>query len=431
MKQNLKLNMMKKIFYFAIFAIVIAGCKKDDDNNTPPVNTGSGPEEIVYVQTNDQSGNAILAYRHTGNGTLTQIAGSPFPTGGTGVANPTQKLGPDDSDYEVFLTSDNKYLYAVNGGSNNISVFNVAGNGTLSPVAGSPFPSGGETPASVFVSGNFVYVVNKSDNPAVTPVQAPNYTTFVFNNGALEEVPGSKVETSPGSSPAQALLSHDRKFLFGADFLGFTLAPPVGTLRSFTVDSAGKLMVVAGTPLTIPDIGGALGLWQHPAANILYVGFPLGGKIGVYNINPTSGMLTYQTSVVSGPAACWLRTNELGTRLYCLNSAASTVTVFNNVIPNAPVLMQTDTLKITGPTYSAMGMTFTTSEPFAFALSPAQKYIYIVSQHTNPDFSIGNYNYMHVLFIDVNGRVYEPGDPIQIPVAANVRPKGVAVLKIQ
>jgi 6-phosphogluconolactonase (cycloisomerase 2 family) len=440
-----KFNTMKKLlsneflktFCWSILLVCLAfmpSCKKDDDdnnNNNNNNNGGSnGEAEVIYLQTNDPAGNAILAYRHTGDGNLTQISGSPFSTGGNGVGNPNQVLGPDDSDQQLFLTADHKFLLTVNAGSNSIAVFNVSGDGSLSAVAGSPFPSGGETPVSVYVSENYVYVVNKSQNPLVPVTTDPNYTVFTLaSNGALTPVAGSAVATTPGSSPAQALISVDKKFLFGADFLGFQLMPAVGTLRSFTVDSGGMITPVAGTPYMIPGMGGALGLWQHPSANVLYVGFPLQAKVGIYNINTASGALTFLSTVNAGPAACWLRTTKSGNYLYSLNSGNNSITAYNSSSATTPVIIDSIALKLPGPIYMNMGLPFTSSEGFAFDISPTNKYMYVVSQHTNPDFSIGNYNYLHFLTIGTNGTLDEPGAPIQLPVPNTVRPQGMVVFK--
>src|SRR4051812_13909686 len=100
---------MKKVLIAFIAAVCFSSCKKHDNGST------SSTEDIVYIQTNDfnSNQNAVIAYRHTGNGMLTQISGSPFMTGGTGVGNPMQVLGPSDSDQEIWMTSDKKFLLVV------------------------------------------------------------------------------------------------------------------------------------------------------------------------------------------------------------------------------------------------------------------------------------------------------------------------------
>jgi 6-phosphogluconolactonase (cycloisomerase 2 family) len=186
----------------------------------------------------------------------------------------------------------------------------------------------------------------------------------------------------------------------------------------------------------IPDMGGALGLWQHPTQNILYVGFPLAGKVGVYSINASTGALTFQSSTPAGLAACWLRTAQNGNRLYCLNSGENTISMYNTTNAASPVSFGPGklTLKQSGPDYTVdlMGMMITlkTSEPFAFEFSPTEKFLYVVNQHTNPSFSIGNFNYFHIVNVAGDGTLSEPSEPILLPVQNIYRPQGTAVFRI-
>jgi len=63
----------------------------------------------VYTETNNPTSgqNAVLAFRRNPfDGSLHQIGS--FATGGTGQGNPTEMLGPDDSDQEVVATADKR-----------------------------------------------------------------------------------------------------------------------------------------------------------------------------------------------------------------------------------------------------------------------------------------------------------------------------------
>ena len=381
--------------------------------------------------------NAVLAYRDMGDGKLEPLAGSPFLTNGSGVGNPQQILGPLDSDYELRLSTDGKFVLAVNSGSNTIAVFTIKDNGALEHVPGSPFSSGGQTPVALDVWGSYVYVANKSQDPLHATPMLPNYTTFTIDGaGKLTPVAGAKFETTAGSSPSNVLSSRDGRFLWGADFLGFMLMPSVGTLRSFTVGNTGVISPVAGTPYVLPagamPDNGALGLWQHPSGNTLYAGIPVQGKVAVYAISATTGALTLQTTVAAGKAACWLRTNKAGSHLYVLNSGDNAVQLFNTTSPMAPISVQTLELKNSGPAYPGPGgVMFKTSQPFSLHLSTSEKILYVVSQHTNKDFSVGNFNYLHSLKVADDGSLSEPGEPIQLPVANTIRPKGSVVISRQ
>lgn len=438
---------MKKIIFLSVLVVSLISCSKelelDNNENALVMEKGNGNSEersdILYIQTNDfhDNQNAILAYHLVGQGQLKQFGG-PIYTGGSGVGNPDQLLGPFDSDYELRVSSDGKFLMTVNSGSNTIAVFAIRSNGKLDAVPGSPFPSGGQTPVSIDVSGNYVFVVNKSQDPLCTITQAPNYSTFTIDgNGTLTPVAGAKFEITPGSSPGMNLVSNDKKFLFGFDFGGFKLMPPEGTLRSFTIANSGIISPVAGTPYFVPGNASGMntsdGLWLHPTANILYVGFPLLAQVGVYAIDAASGALSLQTSVPAGKAACWIRTTRDGNRMYVLNSAVNTVSVYDTSNAASPSLIQTLELKNSGPDHiivPSLGP-FKTSEPFSLAFSTSEKILYIVNQYVNQDLSLsGNYNNIHYLDVGTDGLLTENSEPVPIPVPNTVRPKGSVVVKV-
>ncbi|HET6253205.1 MAG TPA: beta-propeller fold lactonase family protein [Puia sp.] len=394
---------------------MFSACHKGPGN---PIEDGG---RIVYVISNDyhDNANAVLAYRRKPDGTLASLPGSPFPTHGAGLANPKQVLGPDDTDDPLVISDDGRFLFAVNGGSNTIAVFSINPDGTLVPVPGSPFPSGGQTPCSVAINGRFVYVANKAFDPLHVITQRPNYATFeVDDAGRLSAVPNGTIEVPAGSSPSQVLLSNDRRFLFATDFLAFMLPTevPVGTLLSFDVRGGQGLSLAPGAPYVVPKgDGGALGLATNPRSDrTLYVGFPVAGAFGVYDINPSTGALNFVTQVAGGPATCWIRTNSIGTRLYTLNSGENAVGVYNTDIPDAPGYMSKLVLKDSP-----------NSGDFSLGFSPDGGTLYVVSQNVDTTFAVNN-NWLHVLKVSGDGSLSEPGEPLQLPVANDVRPQGVA-----
>jgi hypothetical protein len=168
------------------------------------------PSGLVYVESNISTpgGNSILAFRRDADGRLSPLPGSPFLTGGTGVVDPSLKLGPFDSDQNVIANPEHTLLFAVNSGSNSVAVFHIESDGSLVAVNGSPFPSGGVNPVSVGLAGNILVVVNKNEDPKQdTTHSLPNYTSFrVTPEGKLIPVPHSEVPVTAGSSPSQALV---------------------------------------------------------------------------------------------------------------------------------------------------------------------------------------------------------------------------------
>ncbi|MBA2684268.1 MAG: beta-propeller fold lactonase family protein [Gemmatimonadaceae bacterium] len=410
-------------------ALVLIGC----DNSTTGTRTGTASKVLYLISNSATPGqNAVLGYTRAADGSLTAMAGSPFLTGGTGVANPTQGLGPDDVDFAVATSSDHKQLFAVNPGSNTIAVFDIAENGSLTSVAGSPFSSNGINPVSVAVDGNYLLVVNKAQDPAQPTTQLPNYATLaIAADGSLSPVPGAKVETVAGASPQMVLLSPSKSLFFGADFMAPIAPSPAGSLRSFTLASDGTFAPAPGTPLNIPGDSAlaqlVLGLAVHPTQNILYVGFVTQNKLGVYNFDSGTGALTFRTSVAnSGQAICWITTNATGSAIYTVDTGDNSMSWYDATAPLAPVEDQHLLLKNPGPSYmNAMGMPVPTSQAFQEALTPDGKFLYVVSQHTNPDFTAANGNVLHALAVAADGSLSEPGTPVALPVDTHTRPWGL------
>ena len=114
-----------------------------------------GGDHAVFVQTDNTAGNQVVAYHRNANGILA-LAGT-YATGGLGgVLNGS---AVDHLASEGSLTYDpaHNMLYAVNAGSNTVSVFSVYGDQlSLRQVIN----SGGQFPVSVAVHGFNVYVLN-------------------------------------------------------------------------------------------------------------------------------------------------------------------------------------------------------------------------------------------------------------------------------
>lgn len=69
--------------------------------------------------------------------------------------------------------------------------------------------------------------------------------------------------------------------------------------------------------------------------------------------------------------------------------------------------------------------------PTANGLSSNEKFLYVVSQNTNFYYAeTVNNNWLHVLAVQPDGTLTEPGEPIQLPVSSAVIPHGVAVYNL-
>ena len=141
---------------------------------------------------------------------------------------------PFDSDQDVIANPERTRLFAVNSGSNTIAVFEITGNGALTPVNGSPFPSGGTNPVSVGLARDVLTVVNKGMDPA-QPAGGASYAAFRVTPRDQLTALLSAEPVDAAISPTQALVSPSNRLVFGADFLG-------GLVRSFLVQANGALL---------------------------------------------------------------------------------------------------------------------------------------------------------------------------------------------
>ena len=419
---------MKKVMRIALPAlltgILFVSCDKLPIHFPPGGGGGSNSfKEIVYVENNDTNQNAILAYVNNGDGQLQQLPGSPFYAGGTGFRYNVQQVHANASDNEIIISNDRKFLLAVNSGSNTIAVFNIHSDGTLSPVPGSPFPSGGVFPVSLAQWQQYIYVANKNKFPLQNGYPTPNYIALrLETDGSLTSVPGARADLPTNYSPTQVLVSRNNPFLFGAEF--------VNNISHYTINSNGSLGSLGTAYVPAADV---YGLCQHPVSDILYAGFPQEGKTAVYDINPTTGALTYKTSVSSGNGASTMRSNSAGDRLYVLDSYDNAVSVLNTSNAEAPTVLSRLALKNPGPPYYVHGAAWTSSECYSLGLSSNEKFLYVVSQNINFDnipAATGNNNWFHILSVQSDGALTEPDSAIQLPVGSRIQPGGVAVYKL-
>jgi DNA-binding beta-propeller fold protein YncE len=259
-----------------------------------------GASSAGFVQTDDTAGNHVVAYHRAADGTLTP-AGS-YATGGRGGILAGSVVDHTASQGSLAYDPAHALLYAVNAGSNTISVFGVRGDRlTLREVLG----SGGSFPVSVAVHGDLVYVLNA--------LSGGNVQGFKVIGGFLAPLPGSRrhlgldpAETPQfTSTPGQVAFTPDGSQLvvttknngndidvFGVGFGGRLSARPVVNAEAGTVpfaisfDQSGHLVIAeAGTNalatfvlssrgtarlLNEAGTGQAATCWVTPAGPYLY-----------------------------------------------------------------------------------------------------------------------------------------------------------------
>jgi 6-phosphogluconolactonase (cycloisomerase 2 family) len=378
----------------------------------------------VYVNGNIgtiSNGNVVYGYSNDGSGNLTPLPGSPYSTAGTGSAPPPgMSLGlQTDEDQQVIINNAGTVLYTVNGFSNTIAVFDINSDGSLTPLTGSPYTSGGTQPASLGlfdgVLGNgqgFLVVANKSSDPSQSNPKKPNFQTFtVASDGTLTHNTGSQVTLSTGASPAQAAIGLQH-LVFGIQFAGGSPPPPIpSTIFSYRIRANGTLKL--NNSVTTPNPGSLfLGEVVHPTQAILYAALPADSQVGVYTYSPGTGLITFQTTVANpGQLACWLAINSTGTRLYSGESMSNSITVYDLTNPLLPVQLQHITLTFT----------ITSSGVTNLRFDPTGQFLYAISNETAE-------SSLHVFNVASDGTLSETITPVVLPVPFGNYPIGLATV---
>jgi DNA-binding beta-propeller fold protein YncE len=202
-----------------------------------PVGIAANPAGARLFVGNSTDG-TIMVFDIAGDGSLTPVAGAPF----------TAEAGPAD----LSVSPDSARLF-VSHGSAGLGVYDIAGNGALSEVAGSPFAAGGSPlfkGNKLTPSGARFYAMDNTNN------QAAGFSAG--SGGTLSALPGSPY--SSGLGPDDLVLSPDASHLFAANFDG-------GTISVYAVAGDGSLAAVTGSPFASD---GPSGLVLNPAGTSLY-----------------------------------------------------------------------------------------------------------------------------------------------------------------
>jgi 6-phosphogluconolactonase (cycloisomerase 2 family) len=273
----------------------------------------------VYINDNTTGANTVAGFDRHADGSLTPIAGSPFAAGGAGAGHANASQG------SLELSSDGRYLLAVDAGSNQISVLRIKPDGSLQ--IADIVSSNGGNPVSIAVDDGLVYVANAD------PVK-PNYTGFTLNQGGrLRPILGSTVSLPAGAQPGDVLFDGDGRKLVGAR---------VGTseIDSFTVGADGLLSAAPGSPFEHQaGVFGQFGSEFNPADPAqLFVSNahdaangPAPGSVSAYT-DAADGTLTpigASPFANDGTASCWIEISHDGKYLFTVNTASSTVASYS------------------------------------------------------------------------------------------------------
>jgi DNA-binding beta-propeller fold protein YncE len=120
-----------------------------------PASAHPGSPAALFVQTDNLAGNAVVAYDRAPDGGLHEAA--TYPTGGLGGALDGSVVDHLASQGSLTYDRVSRQLYAVNAGSDTLTVFAVDGDRLIRRQV---VPSFGDFPVSVAARGHLVYVLN-------------------------------------------------------------------------------------------------------------------------------------------------------------------------------------------------------------------------------------------------------------------------------
>jgi len=319
---------------------------------------GVGYAQFIYVNNNASPNNSVSALAINPAGQLSPVPGSPFATGGQGDFTPSVDA--------VQILTTGRWLYASNPFTNTIAAFEINGDGSLTTIPGSPFPTLGTRPNGIAIdaSGSRLFVANvNSSNVSVMTIAA---------NGALTHVSGSPFTVS--TFPLDLAIDSANSRLFASHFtlgvgvysigvggsltaVGGSPFAAGGNERGLGIDPTGSFVYVADSSAntvsgftvggggSLTSIGAAVGTGTgptealvHPSLDILYVSNDGSSDISIYDITPGTGALTEispgSPATSGGTGTSGMVIDDANSRLFAINGGTSLtpsrdVSVFN------------------------------------------------------------------------------------------------------
>jgi 6-phosphogluconolactonase len=224
-----------------------------------------GPTGKFAYVTNFYSDNVCVYAIDPKSGALTQVQGSPFETG----ANPAE------------VTADSAgFLYVANGGGESVSAYAINQSGGLTQLQGSPFGAGSYPwGVAVYSPDKFAYVTNYDSN---------SVSAYAINahSGVLTQVPGSPF--AAGSGTFGIAIDPAGPFLYAVN-------EHSDTVSGYQINTrTGALTQVQGSPFAAG--ADSYGVAIDPSGKFAYVANAYWGSsygnISAYQINAHSGALT-------------------------------------------------------------------------------------------------------------------------------------------
>jgi 6-phosphogluconolactonase len=266
----------------------------------------------VYVNDNTAPFNTIAAFARHADGRLTPVPGSPFPTGGAGTGTTIGSQGA------LEVADHGRYLLAVDPGSNQISLLRIRRDGALRLVGHGPVASGGLEPVSIAIHRHLVYVANAGAG-------GTDYTGFRLGRGGrLSPIAGSTIVLPPGSAPGDVLFNAT-----GANLAGTRVGTSL--IDSFAVGRDGRLTAAPGSPYAAQTAGPFGSEFRPTDPSQLFVtnahGGPGTGSVSAFSVAGDGTLSSIGTSPFTNgqTGTCWVEISQDGRYLFAVNTATPSI----------------------------------------------------------------------------------------------------------
>jgi hypothetical protein len=273
--------------------------------------SAAGPrsEHPVFVQTDNLTGNQVVAYDRASNGALSQVA--VYNTGGDGGALEGSQVDHLASQGSLAYDARHRLLVAVNAGSDTVSVFGVSGDQlALRQVIG----SGGSFPSSIAIDGNLVFVLNAEGTGSIQG--------YGIVAGHLDPISGSHRDLGLSATETPRFTHTPGQVAFSPDGsqLIVTTKANGSAIETFAVRGRGRLSpapVVNSLPGAVP-----FAVAFDPAGHMLVA--EAGTNALANFVLNDDGTITEIGSAGTGQeATCWV--SGLGREFFTGNAGSATL----------------------------------------------------------------------------------------------------------
>jgi len=305
----------------------------------------------VYTMTNSTAGNAVLVFNRAADGQLSP--GGIFPTGGLGTGGGLGNQGG--------LTLDEKagLLFAVNAGSNSISVFRITEDGLqLVDVAGSQ----GTRPISLTVKHKILYVLNNGGAAGGSDTIAG---FKIGKDGRLAPIVAGIPLSAPSVGPAQIGFEPDGEVLLVTE-------KNTNKLDLFTLDDNG----VARGPRVVPSAGKtpfgfAFGHRDQVFVSDAFGGAANAGAVSSYVVDDDALETITAAAGDHQSAPCWVVVTGDGRFTYTTNTGSGTVSGYSiGFNGSLQLLNKNGQTATTGDGSTPIDAGLTNDSRFLFVLTP-------------------------------------------------------------